>query len=76
MGGHTCHTEASAINGRNEAERSSSRGQERAERATVSFLKSIIWERVVNDFQNTLQSLTFHTTQLPYSQPFGFSDKK
>lgn len=53
-------------NGGNEAERSSTRGQERAERATASlfFKNYIIWERVVINFQNTLQSPTFHTAPL------------
>lgn len=48
------------------AERSSTRGQERVERATASlFLKnSIIWKKVVINFQNTLQSPTFHTAPL------------
>lgn len=48
------------------AERSSTRGQERVERATASlFLKnSIIWKKVVINSQNTLQSPTFHTAPL------------
>lgn len=48
------------------AERSSTRGQERVERATASlFLKnSIIWKKVVINFQNTLQSPTFHIAPL------------
>lgn len=37
---------------------------------SLFFKNSIIWERVVINFQNTLQSPTFHTA--PYSQPFGF----
>lgn len=39
------------------------------------FGNSINWEGVAINFPNTLQSLTFHTAALPYSQPFGFSDK-
>lgn len=59
----------------NEAERSSTRGRQRVERATASlfFKNSIIWERVVISFQNTLQSPTFHTA--PSLSPLVFADK-
>lgn len=40
----------------------------------LSFFKnSIIWERVVINFQNTLQSPTFHTA--PSLSPLVFADK-
>lgn len=40
--------------------------------ASLFFRNSVIWETVVMDFQNALQSPTLHA--LPHSQPFGFSD--
>lgn len=41
--------------------------------ASLFFKNSIIWEKVVINFQNALQSPTFHTA--PSLSPLVFADK-